>query len=226
MRHAATYPLLDLTLFRIRTFSAAVSGGFFTRLGMGGVPFLLPLLYQVGLGFTPVQSGLLIMPQSIASLVTKFVMPRILNTVGYRIVLISNTVITGGLIMLFATIVPGTPVWSIVALALCYGSFQSLQLTSMNTLVYADIPTPKASNASSIASTLQQLSISFGVAAAGLTTAFFIPASPANSSEMIGGLHEAFLVLGGFTVLSTVIFGRLQRGDGENETRQKDLHLG
>ena len=56
-------PLLDLNLFRIRTFSAAVSGSFFTRLGIGGVPFLLPLLYQVGLGFTPVQSGLLIMPQ-------------------------------------------------------------------------------------------------------------------------------------------------------------------
>jgi MFS family permease len=212
----ATYPLLDLTLFRIRTFSAAVSGGFFTRLGMGGVPFLLPLLYQVGLGFTPVQSGLLIMPQSIASLVTKFVLPRILNTVGYRIVLISNTVITGGLIMLFATIVPGTPVWSIVALALCYGSFQSLQLTSMNTLVYADIPTPKASNASSIASTLQQLSISFGVAAAGLTTAFFIPSSVRSNPQLfIDGVHKAFLVLGGFTVISTVVFWRLRKGDGD-----------
>jgi len=98
--------------------------------------------------------------------------------------------------------------------------------TQASALTYADIPDDKASNASSIASTMQQMSISFGVAAAGLTTAFFIPASPANSSEMIGGLHEAFLVLGGFTVLSTVIFGRLQRGDGENETRQKDLHLG
>jgi hypothetical protein len=70
------------------------------------------------------------------------------------------------------------------------------------------------------------MSISFGVAAAGLTTAMFIPASPASASEMISGLHEAFLVLGVFTVLSTVVFGRLKRGDGENETRQKDLHLG
>jgi EmrB/QacA subfamily drug resistance transporter len=210
------YPLLDLTLFRIRTFSAAVSGGFFTRLGMGGVPFLLPLLYQVGLGFTPVQSGLLIMPQSIASLATKFVLPRILNRLGYRMVLISNTVIIGGLIMLFAAIVPGTPVWGIVGLALCYGAFQSLQLTSMNTLVYADIPTHKASNASSIASTLQQLSISFGVAAAGLTTAFFIPpAVRSNPLLFIDGVHKAFLVLGGFTVISTVVFWRLRQGDGD-----------
>jgi hypothetical protein len=97
----------------------------------------------------------------------------------------------------------------------------------MNTLVYADIPDAKASNASSIASTMQQMSISFGVAAAGLTTAMFIPvSSAANAAEMIAGLHEAFLVLGGFTVLSTVVFHRLKSGDGANETRQKDLHLG
>jgi len=102
-----------------------------------------------------------------------------------------------------------------------------MQYTSMNTLVYADIPDDESSNASSIASTAQQMSISFGVAAAGLTTALFIPASSAsNSSEMIHGLHEAFLALGGFTVLSTAIFHRLRRDDGANETRQKDLHLG
>src|SRR6202035_4357216 len=66
------FPLLQLSLFRIRTFSAAVSGSFFTRLGIGGVPFLLPLLYQIGLGFTPIQSGLLIMPQAAAAISTKF----------------------------------------------------------------------------------------------------------------------------------------------------------
>ena len=134
------FPLLQLSLFRIRTFSAAVSGSFFTRLGIGGVPFLLPLLYQVGLGFTPVQSGLLIMPQAIAALSTKFFMPRILDRVGFRIVLISNTIVLGLLLMLFATIGAATPLWVIALLAFCYGAFASLQYTSMNTLVYADIP--------------------------------------------------------------------------------------
>ncbi len=86
------FPLLQLSLFRIRTFSAAVSGSLFTRLGIGGVPFLLPLLYQVGLGFTPVQSGQLVMPHAVAAMSTKFLMPRILDRVGYRGVLISNTV--------------------------------------------------------------------------------------------------------------------------------------
>jgi len=223
----AAYPLLQLNLFRFRTFAAAVSGSFFTRLGIGGVPFLLPLLYQVGLGLTPIQSGLLIMPQAAAAMSTKFLMPALLDRVGFRGVLISNTVILGLLLMLFATIGIGTPIWLIVLQAFCYGALTSTQYTAMNTLVYADVPQDNASNASSIASTLQQLSMSFGVAAAGLTTMFFIPTSiRASPGEMISGLHEAFLVLGGFTILSTIVFGRLRSGDGANETRQKNIHLG
>ena len=122
------FPLLQLSLLRIRTFSAAVSGSFFTRIGIGGVPFLLPLLYQVGLGFTPVQSGLLIMPQAIAAMCTKFLMPRILDRVGYRDVLISNTIILGLLLMVFATIGLNTPLWLIVLQAFCYGAFTSLHV--------------------------------------------------------------------------------------------------
>ena len=220
------FPLLQLSLFRIRTFSAAVGGSFFTRLGIGGVPFLLPLLYQAGLGYTPVQSGLLIMPQAVAAMSTKFLMPRILKRVGYRGVLISNTVILGLLLMLFATVGLGTPFWVIVLQAFCYGAFTSLQYTSMNTLVYADVDQDSTSNASSIASTAQQMSISFAVAAAGLTTAFFVPDYVrSNPAEMIHGIHEAFLVLGAFTILSTVVFFQLKRGDGGQVSQQKDVHL-
>jgi MFS family permease len=204
----------------------AVNGAFFTRLGIGGVPFLLPLLYQVGLGYSPIQSGLLIMPQALAAMSTKFLMPRILKRVGYRGVLISNTIILGLLLMLFATIGPATPLPVILLQAFCYGAFTSLQYTSMNTLVYADIDEERTSNASSIASTIQQMSISFGVAAAGLTTAFFIPDSfRSNPGEMIRGIHEAFLVLGGFTILSTAIFYKLKREDGANVSEQKELNL-
>jgi len=124
-----------------------VSGSFFTRLGIGGVPFLLPLLYQVGLGFTPIESGLLIMPQAIAAVSIKVVMPRLLTRIGYRGVLISNTVVIGLLLLLFATIGLDTRVWVIVLLAFLYGGFTSLQYTSMNTLVYADIMEDETSNA-------------------------------------------------------------------------------
>jgi EmrB/QacA subfamily drug resistance transporter len=221
------FPLLDLDLFRIRTFRASVSGNFFTRLGVGGVPFLLPLLYQVGLGFSPVQSGLLIMPQAIASMSMKLVMSRILTWMGYRGVLLSNTIVIGILLLLFATIGVTTPIWVIVLLALLYGGFTSLQYTSMNTLVYADISDEEASHASSIASAAQQMSISFGVAIAGLATAFFLPSRAYTQPPIfIHGIHEAFLALGGLTVLSTLIFSGLRPGDGDNVSQHKVLHTG
>src|SRR5580698_2467777 len=216
------FPLLSLSLFRIRTFRAAVSGGFFTRLGLGGIPFILPLLYQVGMGFTPIQSGLLIMPQAIAAMSLKMTMPRIIARLGYRGVLVSNTLILGLLILLFATIGVGTPVWEIAALAFCYGFFSSLQYTCLNTLVYADVNTEQTSNASSIASTTQQMSISFGVATASLLTALFIPDRfHSSAGEMIQGIHRAFFVLGGITVLSTIVFRGLKSTDGATTSQHK-----
>ena len=218
------FPLLRLTLFRIRTFRAAVSGSYFTRLGIGGIPFLFPLLYQVGLGFTPIQSGLLIMPQALAAMSLKITMASILRRFGYRNVLISNTVMIGLLIGLFATIGTGTPVWLIVIQAFSFGFFTSLQYTSMNTLVYADVNEQQASSASTIASTMQQMSMSFGVATASLVTACFIPDRFHTSApEMIHGIHKAFLVLGGMTVLSSVIFWGLKKDDGSTVSRHKGI---
>jgi EmrB/QacA subfamily drug resistance transporter len=219
------FPLLRLSLFRIRTFRSAVSGSFFTRLGIGGIPFLFPLLYQVGLGLTPIQSGMLMMPQAVAAMSLKMTMPVILARVGYRGVLISNTVILGLLIVLFATIGVGTPVWLIVIQVFCFGFFTSLQYTSMNTLVYADVTEEQTSSASTIASTMQQMSISFGVASASLTTAFFIPDRFHSSApEMIHGIHRAFLVLGALTVFSTIIFRELKSGDGDSVSQHKVFH--
>ena len=222
------HPLLALNLFLIRTFRSAVSGSFFTRLGIGGIPFILPLLYQVGMGFSPVQSGLLMMPQAIAAMSLKITMPKILARLGYRRVLISNTLMIGLLICLFATIGIGTPVWRVVLQSFCYGFFSSLQYTSMNTLVYADVSTEEASAASSIASTMQQMSISFGVATASLLTAVFIPdRHNSTSAELIQGIHRAFFVLGGITVLSTLVFRELRPADGSVTSQHKVLeHAG
>jgi EmrB/QacA subfamily drug resistance transporter len=218
------FPLLRLSLFRIRTFRSAVSGSFFTRLGIGGIPFLFPLLYQVGLGFTPIQSGLLLMPQAIASMLMKVTMPKILARMGYRGVLVSNTVIIGLLILSFATIGARTPIWLIVLQTFCYGFFTSLQYTSMNTLVYADVASDQTSSASTIASTMQQMSISFGVASASLVAAFFIPDRfHSTSLEMIDGVHRAFLVLGMLTILSTTIFRELKSGDGDDVSQHQEV---
>jgi EmrB/QacA subfamily drug resistance transporter len=216
------YPLLQLALFKIRTFRAAVSGSFFTRIAIGGVPFLFPLLYQVGLGYTPVQSGLLMMPQAVAAIGLKMLTPRILARFGYRSVLVANTLMLGLLIALFATIGAATPVWLIVLQAFAYGFFQSLQYTSMNTLVYADVSEEAAGSASTIASTVQQLSMSFGIATASLVAAIFVPDRfHTTAPEMIHGVHEAFLVLGVATIVSSVVFRPLRSGDGSAISQHK-----
>jgi len=216
------YPLLNLVLFRIRTFRAAVSGGFFTRISISGIPFLLPLLYQVGLGYTPVESGLLMMPQAIAAMSLKMTMPRILARFGYRAVLVSNTAMLGVLILLFATIGAATPLWLLGTQLFAFGFFSSLQYTSMNTLVYADVSGAAASDASTIASTGQQLSLSFAVAVASLVTALFLPDRfHTSSAEMIHGIHEAFVALGIATIISTLSFAGLRRDDGSAVSRHR-----
>ena len=216
------FPLLRLTLFRIRTFRSSVSGSFFTRLGIGGMPFLLPLLYQVGLGFTAIQSGLFLMPQAVAAMSFKMVIPAILRRLGYRRVLFSNTIILGILIMLFATIGPGTPAWLIVLQAFVYGFFTSLQYTSMNTLVFADVDEEQASGASAITSTVQQMSFSFGIATASLVAGFFVhDRGRADSTAMIHGIHDTLLVLGGYTILSSLVFRELRKDDGNTVSQHK-----
>ena len=213
-------PVLRLTLFRIRTLRAAVLGSFVTRLGAGGMPFLLPLLYQVGLSYTPVQSGLLLMPQTAAAIGLKMTIPGILSRFGYRRVLLWNTALLGLVIVLFATVGATTPAAVIVVQALAFGFLSSLQYTSMNTLTYADVAPSDASMASTLASTMQQMSMSFGVAVASLATALFIPDRFRSEPPlMIHGIHEAMLLLGGLTVLSSAIFQQLKSGDGDSVSR-------
>ncbi|GAC1670777.1 MAG: multidrug transporter subunit MdtD [Steroidobacteraceae bacterium] len=216
------HPLLRLGLVRIRSFRVAVFGNLFTRLGIGGIPFLLPLLYQVGLGYTPIQSGLLMMPSALAAMTLKLTMPHILKRFGYRSVLIANTIALGLTIFLFALIDAATPVWAIVSMAFAYGFLTSLQYTSMNTLVYADVNERQASGASTIASTVQQMAVSFGVAAASLAAALFIPDRlHASEPEMIHGIHLALLSLGALTVVSTIVFNELKSADGNAVSRHK-----
>jgi len=216
------YPLLRMSLFRIRTFFAAVAGSFVTRLGIAGIPFLLPLLYQVGLGLTPVESGLLMMPQAIAAMSLKAAMPRILTRLGYRTVLVSNTLLGGAMLLLFATISASTPIWLIVVQVFCFGLFTSMQYTSMNTLAYADVNSEQSSSASTIASTVQQLSISFGIACASLITALFIPDRFSSApAQLIHGIHLAFVVLGVMTIASVAVFMRLRGDDGSAISQHK-----
>ena len=218
------HPLLQFALARIRTFRVAVGGGFLTRLAAGGMPFLLPLLYQVGLGYTPVQAALLIIPQPLAAMSLKMTVPAILQRFGYRRVLLWNTMCMGALIALFSLIGPATPVWQILLQGFMFGFSLSMQYSSTNTLVYADIPVPDSSMASTISSTMQQLSMSFGVALASLAAAVFLPDRfHSNAAQMIHGLHLAFIALGTLTILSALVFSSLRSGDGAGVARDRDI---
>jgi MFS family permease len=175
------------------------------------------------LGYTPVQSGLMIMPQALAAISFKFTLPVILRRFGYRQVLIGNTVMLGVMLMLFSLIDTGTPPWLIVLLAFAYGFFTSTQYTSMNTLAYADVNNEQASGASTIASAVQQMAVSFGVASASLTAALYIPDhTRASAPQMIHGIHLALRTLGAWTVLSTMVFGEMKSNDGAAVSAHKE----
>ena len=215
-------PLLELDLLRVRTFRLSVIGGFVTRLGFGGMPFLLPLLYQLGLGYPAWKAGLLTMPQALAAMGMKLISQPILKYFGHRTILLGNTVLLGLTMMVFTQIGPGTPVWGILLLSLTQGFFASLQFTSMNSLVYADVSDRDASKAGSLASTAQQLSLSFGVAFGSLFAGYFLGhVNQSDAVQTVPALHKAFFALGAITVVSSATFWGLRSDDGNNISNRR-----
>lgn len=213
----SAFPLLQLALFKIRTFRVSVVGGFITRIGIGGLPFLLPLLYQLGLGLPAWQSGLLMMPSAAAAMGMKFISVRVLGRFGYRQVLTVNTVLIGLTISMYSFVQQGTPLYLIVMISLCLGFFNSLQFSAMNSIAYADVESADSSMASTMASSMQQLSMSFGLAAGSLITGWFLGDLPqSNRVALTGALHHAFLTLAVLTVLSSLTFWSLREQDGES----------
>ncbi|MBS0387110.1 MAG: DHA2 family efflux MFS transporter permease subunit [Proteobacteria bacterium] len=217
------FPLLQLALFRTRTYRIAVLGGFVTRLGVGGMPLLLPLLFQLGLGLPAWQSGLLMMPMAIGAMGMKVLSTSLLRQFGYRRVLVVNTVLIGATIGSYYFVGPGTTGAAIVALGLTLGLVNSLQFSSMNSMAYADIADAQTARASALASTMQQMSMSFGLACASLVTAYFLGKLPQTSHEMVTrALHHAFLVLAALTALSSLSFWALRPRDGENVSHSRE----
>ncbi|QYM80435.1 DHA2 family efflux MFS transporter permease subunit [Horticoccus luteus] len=217
-------PLLELALFKVRTFRVSVLGGFVTRLGFGGMPFLLPLLYQLGLGYAPWQAGLLTVPQALAAMAMKIISRPVLRRFGHRTVLLANTLVLGLTMMLFTQIDRGAPLLAILALSFTQGFVASLQFTAMNSLVYADIDDVDASKAGSLSSTAQQLSLSFGVALGSLIAGYFLGhVDQTNAAQTIPALHKAFFALGAVTIVSSLTFLGLHAHDGNNISNRTPL---
>lgn len=221
------HPLLNLRLFKVRTFRVSVGGGLITRLGIGGLPFLLPLFYQVGLGMPAWQSGLLMMPSALAAMAMKPVAPHLLRRFGYRRVLVMNTVLMGTTIGLFALVGENTPIAAIVVLGFLVGSGNSVQFSSMNSLAFADIDDRRSSMANTIATSVQQLSMSFGLACGSLLAGWYLGGRPQTDHiAVINALHAAFITLGAATILSSLTFWTLRPDDGQALTGKSQAPVG
>ncbi len=203
-------PIVDLRLLRIPSFRIAFNGGFATRLGVGGIYFLLTLLFQIGFGYSALMAGLLQVPQALAMLLMRFFAGTIIKYQGYRRVLLFNTALAGVLVMLFSTIGGTTPLWVICIQVFVYGFVMSLQYTAMNTLGFIDLVPVQASMGSSMTSTVQNLSISFGIAFASLLMAIFLHGAQ-GGAPYVHAFRATMIVLGAVTVMSSLMFLRLPR---------------
>src|SRR5260370_29629129 len=142
VRHArrVAHPIIDLALFRIPTYAAASIGGFLFRMGLGALPFLLPLMLQVGFGLDALSSGLITFASAAGAMSNKAVVAPIIRAFGFRTVLIANTVISSAFLFGYSFFQPTTPHLVIFLALLAGGFFRSLQMTSLNTLSYSDVP--------------------------------------------------------------------------------------
>jgi len=206
-------PILDLDLMKVRTFAISVLGGNLCRFAVGGVPFLLAMLLQVGFGLTPLAAGLITFASAAGALLMKFVAQPILHGLGFRRVLMVNAMLTGAFVIACVVFTPLTPAWLMILVLLFGGFFRSLQFTAVNTLTFADIPAEKMSRASSFSAMAQQLGISLGVAIAAATlhlSMLIRGAAKLETPDVLAG----FVVIGLLCMLSSLSFRKLGVTDG------------
>ena len=206
LRHARrrANPLLNPKLFANPVFRTAIIGGSIFRVGIGAIPFLLPLLFQLGFGLTPFQSGMLTFASAIGAFAMKFLAPVALRWGGFRTVLVGSVLGSACLTATNAFFTPTTSAGLIIAVLLVGGFIRSLFFSSVNVLVFADIDDKDASQATAIGAVFQQVSIAMGVAVGGGVlegAAYF-------SGGAIGlpAFTAAFLIMAGITVLSLFAF--------------------
>lgn len=209
-KQAALFPL---SLFDIRTFKIGIIGNLVCRLGISGVPFLIPLFLQVGFGYSAIFAGMMLMPMAIASICTRFFITRILGRLGYRFVLIANTILAGILILLMSLLNLTTPLLILGILLFCIGGINSMQFTSMNSITLANLQGESTSSGNSLMAVNQQLAISFGTGFGALLVRLF-----GYTTTTIHAFQLTFVILGIVTMLSSMIFAQLKKQDGENLT--------
>lgn len=215
IKHATlyTHPLFNLSLFRIRTFSIGILGNIISRLGTGSIPFLMPLMLQIGFGYSALVAGCMMAPTAVGSLIAKSMVTRVLGRFGYRKTLVGITALIGLMISQFSLQTATEQLWMLVIPLFILGMVMSTQFTAMNTITLGDLNDSNASQDNSLMAVTQQLSISFGVAVS--ATVLYTYQTFSHGST-VDNFHYTFITMGVITLLSSLVFMMLKPGDGDH----------
>ncbi|MDR2127722.1 MAG: multidrug transporter subunit MdtD [Burkholderiaceae bacterium] len=212
----APQPLFAPRLFGIQSFRVGLLGNLFARIGSGAMPYLIPLLMQLSMGYSPAQAGMLMLPMAAAGIAAKRFAAPAIERLGYRRVLIANTALLGGMIASFALMTPGQPLALRIAQMAIFGAINSLQMTAMNTVTLKDLDSAGASGGNSMLSMVQMLGMSLGVSvAAAMLTTFAnwfgagATAAASGGPDALSAFRAALLVIGALTIASASIFWQL-----------------
>ncbi len=220
IRHARRHPnpLIALPMFKTRTFSVGIAGNLATRLGTGCVPFLMPLMLQVGFGYPALIAGCMMAPTALGSILAKSMVTQVLRRLGYRRTLVGITVFIGLMIAQFSLQSPAYPIWLMLLPLFILGMAMSTQFTAMNTITLADLTDENASSGNSMLAVTQQLSISLGVAISAAVLRFYEGFDSANTVEQF---HYTFITMGAITLVSAAVFMLLRPRDGRNLIKER-----
>uniref|UniRef100_Q07LI0 Drug resistance transporter, EmrB/QacA subfamily n=1 Tax=Rhodopseudomonas palustris (strain BisA53) TaxID=316055 RepID=Q07LI0_RHOP5 len=217
-------PVLDFSLLKLATLRASVIGGFLFRLGIGALPFLLPLLMQIGFGLSPFQSGLVTFASSAGAMGMKPLAARIIRTFGFRNIMVINAVVSSVFLAACALFTPATPLLLIMIILLVGGFFRSLQFTAINTVAYAEVEMSRMSRATTLVSVNQQLAISAGVAIGAFCVEYTMAWKhmPVLTAEAFA---PAFLVVAMLSAVSAYFFWQMPDDAGHEISGRKALEM-
>ena len=223
-------PLFSPRLFGIACFRVGLLGNLFARIGSGAMPFLIPLLMQLGMGYSPAQAGMLMLPVAVAGMGMKRLVTHVIGLWGYRNILIGNTIVLGLLIASFALMTPDQPLWLRVMQMAVFGAINSMQFTAMNTVTLKDLDNAGASSGNSMLSMVQMLGMGMGVSVAATLLAVFgqwMQVAPGTTGvDTLPVFRAALMVIGVITMMSAGIFWQLNadRQDQGDAQRAGESH--
>jgi EmrB/QacA subfamily drug resistance transporter len=215
IQHARRHPdpILDFRLMRIPTFRMSVIAGSLSRIMAGSAPFLLPLMLQIGFGMSAVESGMITFLGAVGSMAMKAAASPVLRRYGFRTTMIWNGITATLSVAAMAAFRPEWPLWTIYAVLLIGGFFQSLQFVAYNTIAYADVPRDRMSAATSFYTTFQQLTLSLGICIASATLAATVYLG-GHAHATNDDFSIAILVVAGISMLAIPACARLPRDAG------------